>query len=184
MAILSLITMSPWLAAFGVYYLILSLMRGAVLWSKKNHIKKEENTYLGVAISLLVLTLITAMIIAFTHGFAIIAEFEEFIIYGAAIYTCYKLVLSIYSIIKAKRQDSLLVEAIKDISFVDALVSIFVLQVTMIQSLVSDGAYNMLVLNGITGCIVCCGIIAVAMLMIIKVFKVKKQRKNKEDLLK
>ena len=176
--ILAIISKSPWLTAFAVYYLILSLMRGSVLWSKKKRVENEENTYLGVAISLLILTLLTAVIVTFTYKYSIISKIEGLLVYAAAAYTFYKLGISISNIIKAKKQESLLVEAVKDISFVDALVSIFVLQVTMIQVFATDNLHSVSVLNGITGLLVCLGSIAVAVLMIVKVIKIKALKRN------
>lgn len=174
MGIISIIAKSAWFGIFAVYYLILSLMRGSVLWSKKKRTQKEEKTYLAVAIALLVLTITTASIVGVTYKFAVVSRFEGLLIYCSAAYTFYKLSLSIYNIIKAKKQESLLVEAVKDISFVDAIVSIFVLQVSMLQAFSANSASNLMFLNGFTGALVCVGIIAVAVLMIVKYFKIKK----------
>lgn len=174
MGIISIVAKSAWFGIFAVYYLILSVMRGSVLWSKKKRTEKEEKTYLAVAVALLVLTITTALIVGVTYKFAVVSRFEGLLIYCSAAYTFYKLSLSIYNIIKAKKQESLLVEAVKDISFADAIVSIFVLQVSMLQAFSADTASDLMFLNGLTGAMVCLGIVAVAVLMIVKYAKIKK----------
>ena len=181
MGVLAIVSKSPWLGAFSVYYLILSLMRGSVLWSKKKRVENEENTYLGIAISLLVLTLFTAVIVSITYKFSVVSRYEGLLIYAVAAYPFYKLGLSIYNIIKAKKQESMLVEAVKDISFVDALISIFVLQVAMIQVFSINNSNQIVVLNGVTGLLICLGIVFVSVFMIIKVIKVKKAKNSIQD---
>ena len=177
MGIVSIVIKSPWFGIFAVYYLILSIMRGSVLWSKKKRIKNEEKTYLAVAISLLALTIAAAALVILTNKETNLSRFEGLLIYCSAAYTFYKLGLSIYNIIKAKRQDSLLVESVKDISFVDALVSIFVLQVSMIQTFSSELWNKTIAINALTGFLVCLGIVAVAVLMIVKYVKIKRVKK-------
>ena len=102
-------------------------------------------------------------------------------IYCSAAYTFYKLSLSIYNIIKAKKQESLLVEAVKDISFVDALVSIFVLQVSMLHMFSENSGNIFVTLNALTGSLVCFGILIVAVMMILKFIKVKKLKNANTD---
>ena len=178
MGVISIITKSSWFGIFAVYYLILSLMRGGVLLSKKKHVKDEEKTYLAVAISLLVLTLAAASIVIITYNGSGVSRFEGLLIYCSAAYTFYKLSLSIYNIIKAKKQESLLVESVKDISFVDAIISIFVLQVSMIEAFSTESWNNNMALNALTGTLICLGIIAVAVMMILKYVKIVKSKKN------
>jgi divalent metal cation (Fe/Co/Zn/Cd) transporter len=178
MGIVALTIKSIWFGIFSIYYLILSIMRGGVLWSKKKRIKNEENSYLAVAIALIVLTLATVAIVILTYNGEDVSRFEGLLIYCSAAYTFYKLCLSIYNIIKAKKQESLLVEAVKDISFVDAIVSIFVLQVSMLH-VFSQNLENVFVpLNALTGSLVCMGILAVSFLMILKYIKIKKSKKQ------
>ncbi len=174
MGVVSIVIKSPWFGIFAIYYLMLSLMRGSVLWSKKKHIKNEEKTYLAVAISLLILTIVASALVVLTYRGADLARFKGWLIYCSAAYTFYKLGLSIYNIIKAKRQDSLLVESVKDISFVDAIVSIFVLQVSLIQLIPNKPWNKAMALNALTGSLVCIGIVAVAIMMIVKYIKVRR----------
>lgn len=180
MGIVAIIIKSVWFGIFACYYLILSLMRGAVLWSKKKHIKNEEKTYLAVAITLLILTIAASAIVIITYKGESVSRFKGLLIYCSAAYTFYKFSLSIYNIIKAKKQESLLVESVKNISFVDAMVSIFVLQVSMIQVFSPESTKNMMTLNALTGALVCLGIITVAIMMILKYAKVKNLNSLKE----
>ena len=181
MGIVAIVINSTWFGVFSVYYLILSLMRGSVIWSKKKHIKNEENSYFAVAIALLVLTLAAGTIVILTYKGEDVSRFEGLLIYGSAAYTFYKLGLSIYNIIKAKKQESLLVEAVKDISFVDALISIFVLQVSMLQTFSQNVENVFITLNALTGSMVCLGVLTVSFVMIMKYVKIKKIKKVKFD---
>lgn len=178
MGIIAIIIKSAWYGTFAIYYLILSSMRGIILMSKKHHTKNEEKTFLFVAISLVVLTIVTLVIVIITYNGESLSRFKGLMIYASAGYTFYRLCLSTYNIFKAKRQDSLLVEAVKDISFVDAIVSIFVLQVSMLQVFANGKIENALMLNVLTGSMVCVGIVAVAVMMILKYIKVVKTKKQ------
>lgn len=178
MGIVAIVIKSPWFGIFAIYYLLLSIMRGSVLWSKKKRVKNEEKTYLAVAISLLVLTIAAAALVVLTYNGSNLARFKGLLFYCSAAYTIYKLGLSIYNIIKAKRQDSLLVESVKDISFVDAIVSIFVLQVAMLQAFSKSSSQNIISVNALTGSLVCLGIVAVAVMMIVKYIKVSKIKRK------
>ena len=110
------------------------------------------------------------MVVA-TYQFTIVSRFKGLMIYCSAAYTFYRLSLSIFNIVKVKKQDSLMVEAIKDISFIDALISIFVLQISMVQEFAAN-TDQLMPLNGVTGLMVCAGIITVALFMIFKYIKV------------
>lgn len=180
MGVVAILIKSMWFGTFAIYYLILSIMRGGILLSKKKNVKNEEKTFLAVAIALLVLTIITMVIVIITYNGNSVSRFKGLLIYGSAAYTFYRLCLSTYNIIKAKKQDSLLVEAVKDISFVDAIVSIFVLQVSMLQVFSNQEFKNALILDAITGLLVCWGIVAVAVLMILKYIKIRKMKKTAE----
>ena len=187
MGIVAILIKSTWFGVFAVYYLILSIMRGGVIWSKKKHIKHEENSYLAVAISLIILTIAAVFIVVLTHKGEDVSRYEGLLIYCSAVYTFYKLSLSIYNIIKAKKQESLLVEAVKDISFVDALISIFVLQVSMLHIFSKDSSNLFLSLNALTGSLVCLGIITVSFLMILKYIRIKRSKntnKAKDEIIK
>lgn len=178
MGVIAIIIKSVWYGTFAIYYLILSIMRGSVLLSKKHKTENEEKTFLAVAIALLILTIVTLVIVIITYNGNSKTSYNGLLIYASAAYTFYKLCISTHSIIKAKKQESLLVEAVKDISFADAIVSIFVLQVSMLQSFSNGGISNTLVFNVITGTMVCLGVIAVAVMMILKYVKVVKIKKQ------
>lgn len=178
MGVVAIIIKSAWYGTFAIYYLILSIMRGSILLSKKHKTKNEERTFLAVAVSLLILTIVAIVIVIITYNGESLSRFKGLMIYASAAYTFYRVCLSTYNIFKAKRQESLLVEAVKDISFVDAIVSIFVLQVSMLQVFANETIENSLMLNVLTGSLVCVGIIAVAVMMILKYIKVVRIKKQ------
>ena len=167
---------SIWFGAFTVYYIILSGMRSAVLLSAKYTSKEKQiNQYLICGILLLILNITLAVVVGCTFKMDLAGRYSGIMIYVAATYTFYRLGLGIYNICKAKKVESFVVKSIKKISFADSLVSIFVLQVSLLYefSTANHAIYNLL-----TGMFVCVGLISTGVYMIVRYCKVK-QKQNR-----
>ena len=107
-------------------------------------------------------------------------EYAGILIYAVAAFTFYKLTLAIYNIFKAKKQDDLYVENIRNINLASALISIIILQVAMFQAFAPE--QNLGVANALTGAGVSAIILVLGVLMIIKANrKLKQLNKNIED---
>ena len=173
--VLAIITKSAWYISIAVYYLILTLMKGNIFYSKKKHntnIKQARAyRYCGIMFILLMLAFSGVIVLIYTSNMYF--EYAGLMIYAVAAFTFYKLTLAIINIFKARRQEDLYVQSIRNVNLVSALISIIVLQVAMFQAFSPE--HNTSVANGLTGGAVSLVILLLGIFMIIKANKKLKQ---------
>lgn len=162
---LGIISHSVWLGSLAVYYILLSMMRiGAVRQAKKisgikqkqSRWKQEILAYERSSVQFLFMALIlTGMVVLLEKSIGG-KRYPGIAIYAAATYSFYKITMSIVHVIKARKQNSLLLMAIRKIGYVDACVSILFLQTAMFFSFAQDTEEGFIkIMNGITGGTVC-----------------------------
>lgn len=200
--VLAIMTKSAWYISITAYYLVLILMKSLVIYSKyterKN--KKIENisthneiivsnngfdstkqaakTYRFCGIMFLFLTIALSGIIVLIYTSNMYFEYAGLLIYAVAAFTFYKLGFSIYNILKARKQDDLYVQSIRNVNLASALVSIIVLQVALFQAF--SPSLNTSVANGLTAGAISLVILALGIFMIVKSNLIIKQ-KEKEN---
>lgn len=145
--IIGIISKSYWYIILGGYYLVICFARFLVLNSTRKLYKtyRNENDLLidklkiyrrcGIYILLLDFV-ITAAIIAMTLG-ENPTNYTKLMFIIASIYTFIKMTLAIYNIIKAKKLNNPIVQALRNINLTTALVSLVSLNCTIV-SLYSD----------------------------------------------
>lgn len=186
--VLAILSKSIWYGALATYYIIISCIRGSVIAicrkrNKQNYpIKEQVILYKNCGVCLIILSaaLIPAVVQMILKNQSF--EYAGLMIYVMAVYAFYKLGMSIYNIVKAKRHNDYLIQSIKNISFADALVSILALQTAMFQSF-GDTSYNPALPNALTGTVVLLSIILLGVFIIInscKVFKKLNKDENNE----
>ncbi|MDE6604984.1 MAG: hypothetical protein K2K85_03055 [Clostridia bacterium] len=179
---LSILEMSVWYGVLAAYYILLASMRGGVITyhgkkrKAQKHGKIVENEkikgikrYRNCGIMLIIMTF--ALMIAVLQMVLIHRTFNHtgMMIYVSAAYTFYKVTMSIINIVKAKKQNDITVQAIRNINLADAMVSILALQTSMINSFGgSEDLQNADALNGATGAAVCLLVFALGIFMIVK----------------
>ncbi len=183
-AVMAILARSVWLGALAGYYIIISLIRGGLVFASRRANKDTENTptgakayrNCGIALLLLNLALVVAIVqmVQSSSGFA----YAGLMIYVVATYTFYKLGVSIYNLFKAKKHGRGHVQAIKNLSFADALVSLLSLQTALISAF-GDG-FDPTLANSLTGGLVSMTIIALGIYMII--IGQTKLNKTKENI--
>ncbi len=156
---------SYFLMTMSAYYFLLSIMKINIHY-QEGRINEEKQSdrkeYLEIALfkrnSLLFLLLGIILagitIIAWNEG--INKKYPGLLIYIVAIYTFDKLIISIYNIIKVRKKNSLMLTMMRLIGHIDALVSLFILQTTLISRF-GDPYFGkiMNLLFGVTICIIC-----------------------------
>lgn len=185
--VVAIISMSVWYGALAAYYLLLVFLRGgAVFYHKKkkrfaaaeseSEIKvREIRTYRTCGALLVVLAVALSSAVAQMVLSEKAFEHAGLTIYASALYTCYKVVKSVANLVKAKRQEDMTVQAIRNINLADAFVSILALQTAMLRAFAPDfdGSFA----NGLTGAIVCFATAALGVFMIVNAnAKLKKTR--------
>lgn len=184
--VVAILSRSIWYGALATYYIIISLIRGGIIAISR---KKQKNNYTlekqlksyrncGIYLAILNLTFIAAIVqMALNYqGF----KYAGLMIYVMATYTFYKLCMSIYNLIKAKKHNDYTVQSIKNISFADALISILALQTALLQAFAET--YEPQLANSLTGSAVSIAIFTISIFMIIKgQLKLKQLQKEKNN---
>lgn len=151
---------SLWLLLLCAYYIILSVMRfSAVLYdhrSTKNSSSFSEQflfRFLGGMLTLLSVILALSVYLSFRYDVAIVHQ--KIMMITIATYTFYKMTMAIVNAMKARRQHSSWLIAIRNIGCADAAASLLTLQRSMLVSF--DGMSNRAMerMNALTGAGVC-----------------------------
>ena len=149
--VMGLVTSSWWLLTLGSYYLILSIVRFAVLRSKsKEHFITKFTGWMLMALSVpLVGTVILSVIRDRGH------ELHMIIMIAMAAYAFTKITLATIKLIKSRHSKSATLITLRNISFADAFVSIFALQRSMLVSFEGMSADEIVIMNTTIGFVVC-----------------------------
>lgn len=192
---MGIVNRSIWYGALAAYYIALAFLRGGILLYHKGKIGKSKtvdftldeyakaNVYKNSGIVLLILcaalsSAIAQMIFSDAHFI-----YVGWTIYAYAAYAFYKITMSIVHLFRATRQSDLTVQAIRNVNFADASVSILALQTALLATF-SDGQFNASLMNTVTGVAVSAFSIGLGVYMIItahkKIRALKKEEKNHE----
>lgn len=165
--ITGLIYKSIWFSATGVYYLVLGFMKVFLVKHiiKKTDLKKQLKQYklTGLFMFFLNVTMVGMIILMIREGNS--AVYPGFIIYAQAAYTFYILTFAIINIIKYRKNHSPIIAASKSINLVASVMSLFILQVAMINEFGEEGIFK-LIINTITGTITSIITIGIAIYML------------------
>lgn len=171
----AVISHSPWMGTFSAYYIFLSIMRYGIIQydrtlSKEGdggdlglqEVKVYRNT--GILLSLITVALGGAVILLVNREGG--KSYPGYMIFVVAVYTFYKVIISVVNIVRARKMRSLLLVTIRNIGYADALVSVLSLQTAMFGAFGEDSDIDPALMNGITGICVCVMILAIGIYMI------------------
>lgn len=144
-------TRSWWLFTIGIYYVILSTVRFVIIRHKVN--KNSLLRFTGIMLMMLSVSLIGTVILAFVKDRG--KAFHLIVMLTIAVYAFSKITLATIKLIKARKSRSAKTVALRNISFADALVSIFSLQRSMLVSFEGMSETNIRIMNVATGSAVC-----------------------------
>lgn len=157
---------SWWFLALGAYYATLSVMRFSVLRKKEIVFNTFAKRTAILFIVLITIPLAGTVVLAFLKDRGI--YFDKIAMITIALYTFIKVTLATVNLAKAKKNTSLKLQMLRNISFADALVSIFSLQRSMLVSFKGMDESTVRVMNIITGSAVCVTVVALGILFIYK----------------
>ena len=101
-------------------------------------------------------------------------------IFAYAAYAFYKITMSVINLFRAKKQDDLTVQAVRNINLTDAAVSILALQTALLASFQTDEV-NISLFNTLTGIAVSAVSVTLGIVMIVRGVKaMRKERITKE----
>ena len=189
---LAILGLSIWYGVLALYYILLACMRGSVIIHhgrrfrayrrgktienlRINRIKRYRNCGIMLIIMTFALSIAVLQMISAHNTF----EHAGLLIYASATYTFYKVTMAIINIVKAKKQNDITIQAIRNINLADAGVSLLALQTSMIHAFgEGDGIEFADILNGFTGAVVCALVLALGIYMIVKSQKQLKIERN------
>lgn len=144
-------THSWWLFTIGIYYVILSTVRFVVLRSKGEW--RFAVRFTGVMLMALSLPLLGTVILSFLEDRGVV--FDLIVMLAIAVYAFTKITLATFNWIKMRKSRFANLIALRNISFADALVSIFSLQRSMLVSFEGMSQTEIQIMNLATGSVVC-----------------------------
>ncbi|MBE6645803.1 MAG: hypothetical protein E7612_10605 [Ruminococcaceae bacterium] len=147
---LGLISSSWWLLSVGSYYLVLSLVRFAVLRSKS---KIFITKFTGWMLIILSVTLVGTVILSTVQDRG--HKLHMIVMIAMAAYAFTKITLAAVKLVKARRSASATLTTLRNISFADAFVSIFALQRSMLVSFEGMAKTEIVIMNAALGSAVC-----------------------------
>ena len=150
---LGITTHSWWFITLSAYYIVLSAMRFALVRIKKSEEWDFAKKFTGIMLVVLSCTLLGMVILSVVRDRGI--KYHEIVMITIALYTFTKIVLAIINLCKAAKIRSDIVVALRNVSFADALVSIFSLQRSMLVSFPGMTQGNIRLFNVLTGFEVC-----------------------------
>ena len=180
-AVLGIIERSWWYISLAAYFLVLSLLKGCVFYSKFKHDTEisQAKTYRNCGILFVFLTVAFSGIVLLIYTSNMYFEYAGLMIYVVATYTFYNAVMSIINFVKVRDHNNLYVRSIRNINLASSLVSIVVLQVAMFQAFAPES--NRSIANALTGGAMSLAILVVGAIMIATANKKIKLLENKND---
>ncbi len=174
---------SIWFGALAAYYIFLAVMRFGLLiyhrgkrdYGSEGLIRARRYTLCGALLLILnaALSSAIAQMIFDDRSF----EYKDWLIFAFAAYAFYKIIMSIVNAVKARRQDDLTIQAIREINMVDGAVSILALQTAMLHTF-NDGAVDISLFNTLTGSAVSIFSLTLSIFMIVRGSKIIKELKK------
>lgn len=182
---------SVWFLSMAAYHLLLGILRLYLIFCYRKSLTLPEEDrqlyeyrcYGKTAWWLFLLNLpmsgmATLMILA-NAGFS----YPGNVIYLSAAYTFYMMILSIVNLVRYRRLGSPVLSAARALNFIAATMSLLGLQTAMIAhfSPADDESFR-LMMNTITGAVVCATVIALAVYMIVHAYRCQKSLKAREEI--
>lgn len=162
---------SLWFITMGMYYGVLSIMRALAVKEeyrpgKTVQMSRELSIMKRVGILLLLLTFILTGSICLTLKYNLPKRYGTIIMITIATYTFVKVVMAVINFLKARKHDTPLIIAIRNISISDALVSLLSMQMSMYATFGKGETNNRHIMHVITGAGVCLCIVLLGISMI------------------
>ncbi len=149
--VFGVVSSSWWLLTLGTYYLILSIVRFAVLISKSR--EGFITKFTGGMLITLSLPLAGTVILSLVRDRG--HQLPMVVMIAMAAYSFTKITLATIQLVKSRRNASAAHMTLRNISFADAFVSIFALQRSMLVSFEGMTETEILIMNALLGVAVC-----------------------------
>ena len=175
--VLSVLNSDKWNGVMGLYYLLLTALYAFTayrIYAKNENQKEDVITYLmvGAGTFLLPVALIWGEVEILMGNFNV--YYSEIFIYALALYTFVKLGMAIGNLKRTSGMNTYTLKGFRVICFIDALVSMLTLQLTMYKVFGKDMQPSF-VAHGLFCSIICLGCIAFGVIIIIRSVKLLRE---------
>ena len=181
--VLSLTLPSLWFFINAIFMIILSFARFFSIkdYSKTKLIQDKEEiqkigykNYLNNGILLVVLGIMYFFVNVYIYYKGTNTTMHEYLTYLVALVAFWSIGSSIYGMIKYKRNHTPILKAVKLTNFANALTSIMLTQIVLLDTYANTKVYNSNLMNGLTGMGIGIIIIILGLYMIIGINKLRK----------
>ncbi|MDO4283854.1 MAG: hypothetical protein Q4C60_00835 [Eubacteriales bacterium] len=170
---LGIINLSLWFLAMCAFYGILATMRFSVslCGHRGQCLPCETSEPFAMRLSGILLGVMSVVLAAINYlslSQNIAVKYGEIIMITIATYTFYKVIMAIIRAVKQRRNPSLLLQTIRNISYAEAAASVVTLQRSMLVSFGSMDGAQVRFMNAVTGAAACLFVLALGISMTIK----------------
>lgn len=166
--ILGFSSRSWWFITVGAYYVVLSVMRIAVITFSAKNRKNEKFIMRFSGYMLFVLSVVLCGIVYMTVEKSVALRHHEIAMITIALYAFTKLTLAIIGTVKARRHKHRpYVRTLRSIAFTDAVVSIYSLQRSMLVSFGEMAKKDIILFNTLSGIGMCIIVVLIGIDLII-----------------
>ena len=180
--VMAIVALSVWYGVLAAYYLCLCAVRVAVTVAGRRAQKADDvpraklSVYFGCGAALLVLeTALCASVTLRLLGSVTNAS-DEIMAIATAAYTFTKVIMAIANMIKARKLHDPVVQSLRNIAIIDALVSLLALEMTMVTVFGGeDGADISIPTGAVIGFVICALTMGMGIFMMIRASVLKKR---------
>lgn len=181
--VLSVTLPSLWFFVNALFMIILSIARFFSIrdYGKIRNLNENDareigyQNYLNNGILLIILGIMYFFVNVYIYYKGTNTEMHEYLTYLTALIAFWSVGSAIYGMIKYKRDHSPILKAVKLTNFANALTSIMLTQIVLLDTYANVETYNSNIMNGVTGMAVSLIIIILGLYMIIGINKVIKE---------
>ena len=176
--VVAVVTASVWYGALCAYYVLLTGMRGGILFyhgrTKRRNVAEtpidkkiqEAAKYRNCGILLIVLPLCLSVAVWQMIAFDSLSYRAGLLIYPTIVYAFYKIIMAVYNMVKARANDDMTVRAIRNVNLADALVSVLAMQAAMLREFSTGGGTA--AADAAMGAVVCALTAGLGLVMVVK----------------
>ena len=183
LCIMGIMSKSTWYGVLAVYYILLTATRGGLLLDEHKNERNYKNDYwrlqeekvgsyryCGIMIVILTLALSVSVVEMVVNGAGF--KVPTGLFFGFTAFAVFRIGMAVYNFVKATKYDDLTIRAARSINLTTALVSVLTFQTSLFA--VYTPPINPVYLNAITGAIICLGVVALGIYMIVYSSRAKK----------
>lgn len=177
-----------WYGAIAIYYFLLLLFRGGILLANRLCYKRQSGLdyersklkiYMSGGILLLIIEFAMASLITNLMLSENPSQKGEIMTIATAAYTFYKMTMAIINLVKARKTNNPITQALRNINLADACMSLVSLTVLMLSTF--GGGSELIYIKAGVGFAVCALIIVLSVIMISRAVKGLKELKGAEE---